>query len=218
MYEIFGLKRLLRGFAALCGLIALALWARFDAALSVIGFARYLSAAVTIGLLVIWAAGETKVFPWLCRLPLLNLLLPDIDGRWQGTLRSNWSRVQQRSADPSLPPADLLAVPVEVTITARLFFVHVELVSVSDYTRSRTLAVRPTRDPESGRLRLSYIFESTTKTPVHGDSAVHQGAAYLEFHDEREAPRLDGLYWTNRNWGQALNTAGTITLHRNKSS
>lgn len=218
MYEIFGLKRLLRGFAALCGLIALALWARFDATLSVIGIARYFSAAVTIGLLLIGVAGETKLFPWLCRLPLLNLLLPDIDGRWQGTLQSNWPRVQQRSTDASLSPTNLLAVPVEVTITARLFFVHVELVSASDYTRSRTLAVRPTRDPESGRLRLSYLFESTSKTPVHGDSAVHQGAAYLELHDEHTPPRLEGLYWTNRNWGQALNTAGTITLHRNRSS
>ena len=148
MYEIFGLKRLLRGFAALCGIIAVALWASFDATHSIMGFARYLSAAVTIGLALIWAVGETKLFPWLCRLPPINLVLPDIDGSWQGTLLSNLPRVQQRLADPSLPPADLLAVPVEVTIIARLFFVHVELVSDNNYTRSRTLAAPPT-DPRT---------------------------------------------------------------------
>jgi len=215
MYEIFGLKRLLQVFACLCGLVTVAFWWGFDPAGSMIGYVRYIFSAVTAGMFLIWIVGETALFPRLCRLPLLNHLLPDLDGHWEGTLQSNWTRVQQRSVDLA-PQPDLLNIPVEVTITARLFFVHIELVSARDYTRSRTLAVRPSKDPETGRLRLSYVFESTSKTPQPGDSAVHHGAAYLELFDVTGDSRLEGIYWTNRNWSQGLNTAGTITLHRKR--
>lgn len=74
--------------------------------------------------------------------------------------------------------------------------------------------MRVTRDPEDASVILHYLYRNTTKVPVASDSDCHDGAANLMVEGIGSGIWMEGVYWTNRNWHQGLNTAGKITLRR----
>jgi len=89
--------------------------------------------------------------------------------------------------------------------------------SLRDYSNSKTISVRVTRDHEDSAVRLYYLYENTTLKPLDSDSDRHYGAACLDLKEmDSGQAYLEGVYWTNRNWHKALNTAGKITLKRSK--
>jgi hypothetical protein len=157
--------------------------------------------------------GQTGIFPVLCRYRPLKHFFPDIDGIWLAELHSNWPMIAKKAG---LPDQNTAPTAAEIQIIARLFFVKINLFSVSQYSNSETKAVAIKKDGEDGKIRLYYVYDNTTKMPEDTDSSRHYGAAYLDLiRDSAGAIKLEGLYWTNRNWHKALNTAGTITLRRN---
>jgi hypothetical protein len=68
------------------------------------------------------------------------------------------------------------------------------------------------KDELLGGFVLYYVFESEVSNPAASDVGVFQGAAKLRV--TAEGP-LKGVYWTNRNWNNRMQTAGYIELSRN---
>ncbi|MDX0140816.1 hypothetical protein GOC46_28935 [Sinorhizobium meliloti] len=207
MYQLIGINAALRYFALACGAVAVLLILVLKPG-DIKGFWSALSVAVTAVASITVLIGQTSLFPKFCKLPLISGVFPDIDGKWKGELDSNWPEIAKRK---QLPIGSAGPVAATLVIRARLFFVHITLISDSNYSTSRTVFVRATKHPESGELRLTYVYENSTLKPERTDSAAHHGAAYIDLKDH---DTFDGLYWTNRNYHQALNTAGRIVLQR----
>jgi hypothetical protein len=216
MYQLFGIKTCLTAFAMISGAVALLFWWWMPPA-DLAASWRIVSSSVTIVAVLTTLIGQTPAFPWVCRLPGVRWLFPDIDGQWRGTMESNWPVIMERSGllqPGAAPPSGV--IPADFTIKARLFFVRINQTSANGYTSSKTLFVRASRDPEDGELRLSYLYEATTLQPEVTNSGKHHGAGYIDLkEDGRGDQRFEGVYWTNRNWHpNALNTAGKIVLRR----
>ena len=92
-----------------------------------------------------------------------------------------------------------------------------KLVSATRYSESETLSVRLRRDPETGSDQIVYIYKNSTRNPQPTDEQFHMGAGCIDIVRGKGGLELHGVYWTNRNWARALNTAGTITLKRKMS-
>lgn len=219
MYQIFGIGRALTYFALLCGAVSvvrLVLQPASDAR-SMMAIVQVLATSVTWTGVVVAAIGQSPLFPWMCRAPLVRGYLPPIDGEWDAVLNSNWPAIQQRTS-PATGPASLAPVEAKITIVARLFHVRMNLASSDRYSTSKTLFVRPIRDPDDGSVSLNYLYKNMTNSPKPTDSGFHYGAATLEIEKSDKDIWMDGVYWTNRNWNVGLNTAGTIKLTRDITS
>ncbi|WP_133244734.1 hypothetical protein [Caulobacter radicis] len=179
-----------------------------------VGWWKAGSASIGLASVLVVVLGQTAAFPWICKLPLVRSQFPNIDGTWDAILASNW---------PLIAPLHSLPVPASsvtkatIKIVSRLFFVRVDLQSNDQYSKSKTVAVSVKRDPETGAVRLHYVYENTTSKPKETDTGHHHGAAYLDVEQVGEVVKLEGLYWTNRNWTKGMNTAGTIVCVRNKT-
>lgn len=215
MYQLFGIRACLTAFGVACGIV-LVLWAWRMPPSEPAEVWRLISGSVTVVGVLTYLLGQTAAFPWLCRQPIVRSFFPDVDGHWTGTMESNWPTIMERAGlvKPGEAPA-MGIVPADFTIKARLFYVKMNQASTSGYTTSKTIFVRLSRDAEDGEVRLNYMYEATTLRPVETDSGKHHGAGYVDLKGvATDQPRLEGVYWTNRNWHNALNTAGKILLTR----
>ncbi|MEX2375436.1 MAG: hypothetical protein WD942_07595 [Dehalococcoidia bacterium] len=212
MYQIIGVKRALTVFGLLCA-ATIILWVTLAPPAQPYMWWRIASGSVTLVALVVGLVGQTAIFPWLCRLPLVRSWFPPFDGEWIASLESNWPAIQQRSR-PGGPPVTLQAVKANVTIIARLFHIRMNLASDDRYSTSKTVFVRATRDPQDGSVSLHYLYHNTTKKAKETDSDSHDGAANLTVEGQGKDIWIEGVYWTNRNWHLGLNTAGKITLRK----
>lgn len=212
MYQVFGIAKYLHYFGLIAAALACFLVAFTDAPAT--GAFRIASLVVAVLIAVTLAAGQTSVFPWLCRKTALRHVFPDIDGDWNVELESNWPEIAAREGieTPGEAPADEY-LSGTITIRARLFAVHMKLEMDTGYSASKTLFVRVEKDA-AGTFNLHYVYENQTLKPVETDSDSHFGAASLELKTHTGAPILKGRYWTNRNWEKARNTAGLVTLRR----
>jgi len=222
VYQIFGLPLLLRVFAWLVSALAFVVaavtllmevptgfgWAKL--ALSAI------STSVFIGMLFVAVLANGRAFPWCCRLRWARGLVPDLAGEWVGELQSNWPRISAREAE-NVGDIALLPRPAKAKFTANLFTVCMELVTDDRYSKSRTFATSLTKDPTTGNILLSYLYENETLDPKSSDVSIHQGAAKLALRREGNELILEGPYWTNRAWNKGLNTAG-IAIFRKEIS
>jgi hypothetical protein len=215
MYQFFGIKACLTFFGTICGIVLATWWWLWPPTQPNEVWRLITSSVGVVGVFTVML-GQTPAFPWLCRQPGIRNFFPDIDGRWTGTLESNWPEIQKRANLVTAEAASSSApVSATVAIKSRLFFVRINLDATSGYSTSKTIFVRVTRDQEDGEVRLNYMYVNTTLKPLAMDSDRHHGAAYLDLKNANtNQPRLEGVYWTNRNWHNALNTAGTIMLRR----
>lgn len=215
MYQLFGIRSCLAIFGFACGFV-LVIWVWFAPPSEIDEAWDLISGSVAIVSAVVVLLGQTPIFPKLCRLPGLNLLFPDIDGHWTGRLETNWHVMRERANLPSdAETASDEIVEAEIRIRSRLFFIHMNLKSKSGYSTSKTIFVRVSRDAEDGEVRLHYMYENTTLKPKPTDASKHDGAAYLDLKQtDDNRPYLEGVYWTNRNWHQALNTAGKAVFEK----
>ncbi|MFY1664530.1 hypothetical protein [Pseudomonas sp. Pseu.R1] len=214
MYQVLGVQKCMALFASLCLLIfgGLSFW-RLGAVFSDFTvFWRVVSFSVSISTVSVIAFGQTPIFPKLCCLPLIRKFFPPIDGVWQVTIRSNWNMVGQLVGRPA--DEALFVKQGKITITSRLFSVRMKFQSLDKYSKSSTTVVGIRRDPEHGTIELNYSYVNVTRNPEATDSGHHHGSARVEVHDEEDGLKLDGDYWTNRNWNKGLNTAGLISFER----
>lgn len=180
-----------------------------------------LSALATMAALSL--LGQTPLFPHLCRLPLVWRIFPDLDGRYAVEIASNWSLIQAREQGQSqeiIPTVgDLLFKRTgTLTITARLFSIQIHLEMDDRYLTSDTVVCSVRKEGGESRATLSYIYKAKILAPQTTDSSHHFGAARIEVPSQRKVDVMEGSYWTDRNWHQARNTAGRITLRRRRRS
>ncbi|MGF6163128.1 hypothetical protein ABIE16_002417 [Pseudomonas sp. 2725] len=214
MYQIFGVKNMLAWFTTLCGAILLIrvwfLGYKFDGSMAD-GW-KLISSSIAYGTLLVFVVGQTKLFSYLCRAPLIKSFFPPIDGIWEAELNSNWTKIQElQGQSPAHSAKPLMA---QVTINSTLFFVRINLTSADRYSRSKTIHVTVSRDAQDSSVQLNYMYINETDVPLPTDSPTHNGAARLNVHNEGPEIWMDGTYWTDRKWSEGLNTAGRITLRR----
>lgn len=214
MYQILGIRRALGLFGSLCAVVFV-FWAAIAPPMepTLIGWWKIASGAVSLTAIIVTLIGQTRLFLWVCGLPILKKWFPPIDGNWTASLESNWPSIQQR---PVLGSSPVLLAPVSasVQVIARLFYIRMNLESDNRYSASKTIFVQAARDAEDGSVRLHYIYRNSTMRPEFTDGDAHYGAGYLDVKVNNGEVWLEGVYWTNRNWHRGLNTAGKITLRR----
>jgi hypothetical protein len=215
MYQVIGIKRVLALFGMSC-IGAFLIWAALAPPVDPMEWRAWWkigSAAVGNVVLLVTIAGQTALFPFLCRLPGLRSRFPDIDGEWFAELESNWPIIQHQLGVEKVEVQPNL-IRAKIAIRARLFFIYMNLESDDRYSTSKTIFVQAARDALDGSFQLNYIYQNQTLRPTDGDASVHHGAASLSFHNDPTQPWMQGVYWTDRNWTKGLNTAGRITLRR----
>ncbi len=159
--------------------------------------------------------GESRAFPWVIKYTPLKTLFPYIEGEWAVLIQSNWKKVREINdlADNEEQTSD--PKTAKATIKARLFSVTLLLETDDKYSESETIFAIPERNKKNGNTRLHYIYHNETRNPEETDCSRHYGAAYLDTKAPSTMPkRLEGVYWTNRSWHKGLNTAGSISFHR----
>jgi hypothetical protein len=183
-----------------------------------------LGVTVTGLVLLIVFAPTGRLSPWrlLWRaIPAMNAaVFPDLNGTWDGTQESNWSKIDAMrkaacqkgalSAD-FLDAVGLMSLPITLEIKASLFELHVYAILPKTESTSVSAASRLIRS-QDGRYILYYVFTQETGLISSTDESVHDGAARLIFYPDQN--ELSGTYWTKRMWQAGLNTAGRLKVTR----
>lgn len=210
MYQSIGVAKLFTLFALVAGVVAAAKVA-FVPPETVFGWWSPVSLGMAISSGLIVGIGQSFAFPWICRLPIIRDMAPDISGNWRATVQSNWLTIAQMAGHDPGTAGPLYA---DIKVVARLLKVKIIFISDSKYSKSKSLSVSVIRDEDNADVRLYYTYENTTEDPVTSDCSYHLGSAYVDISGHGSAMTLQGLYWTNRNWNAGLNTAGTISWAR----
>ncbi|MBL4859164.1 MAG: hypothetical protein JKY36_08260 [Erythrobacter sp.] len=172
----------------------------------------------------VWAF--TKSVPWL---PDLNeKVFPDLNGEWDMKLESNWSRQEQlldaacegsKTFDPRTCDADELAPLKSMNLKAAIEqswwsikITVTNLAADSPIKESKTFIVMPRRKTANEPASLCYFYDQTNDTDNQADDPVFSAAACLTYSGDRD--RLEGTFWTARQWRRAINTAGRMVLTR----
>jgi predicted pore-forming effector associated with SMODS systems len=165
--------------------------------------------------------GMTPLWRWIWKkTPILNnVIYPDINGVWRGSLSSNWTRIEPRLKSNAVPEnissPPLLDKTLQITIRCNWFWMSMRMETGDNYSESQTLSLIPVRSSKGKPHELHYIYHNQSPEPVETDSSDHYGAAILKCKDiNTTEPKLLGHFWTNRNWAKGLNTAGIIEMKR----
>lgn len=214
MYQVIGVKNTALVFLA----VTLAIFALLNhnnmvALLSQpLMLLRALSSASSLAGIIFLIVGETFIFPWICKLPLVRMFFPPIDGIWRVSLLSNWGAIERMRGN--LDVEDKISRQGTVKIRSRFFRVHMTFEADDRYSKSSTVCVSVKRDLQHGTIELNYIYENLTSNPKSSDCSRHNGAARIGVRDEEGIVSMEGVYFTDRNWNQGLNTAGYISFER----
>lgn len=125
---------------------------------------------------------------WRCRLfKGWLVLIPDLNGTWEGELRSEW-------IDPvtgqKIPPKKVLLV-----IKQTLFETHCCQMTAESKSFSRAATIQSSPD---GHLKvLEFTYSNSPKISVQHRSSPHDGACSMEV-IEKPHRKLLGKYWTDR--------------------
>jgi hypothetical protein len=136
---------------------------------------------------------------WLWKFPLLRawlVPLPNLTGRWKGTLTSTW---REREVEKSSRR--------DITLIIRQKFSSISCVMYSSESMSVSDAAVLMDGGASGIPVLSYNYQNTPRVSARERSNVHLGAVVLRVHLSPDAWFLQGEYWTNRQ------TAGEMQLN-----
>jgi predicted pore-forming effector associated with SMODS systems len=154
---------------------------------------KQLPAAVTAYVILSYASSK-----WLWRLPILQGWLvpfPDLQGIWQGEIKSTWTD----------PKAHQALHPISAILVIRQDFFSISCAMHTKESDSYSAAALISVDDESGRLRLSFNYTNKPKVMARDRMAIHYGAAILQIGDG-PTRMLQGEYWTSRR------TTGEILL------
>lgn len=214
MYQVIGIKNTAVAFLV----VTLAIFALLNHGNIItlldnpLNLLKALSSASSLAGFVFLILGETFIFPWICKLPVVRTYFPPIDGAWDVTLQSNWGAIERMRGN--LAVEDKTSKQGKVKIFSRFFRVRMQFESDDRYSKSSTICVSVQRDNQHGTIELNYIYENLTSNPKISDCSRHNGAARVQVRDEDGKVSMEGVYFTDRNWNQGLNTAGYIAFER----
>ncbi len=218
MYQVLGVSALLRIYTSVVAFLALALASNLWGYLPQLAnlHLNLMSATVMGATGLVALIGSTPIFATLCRYAGMWRIFPDISGDYTVEISSNWKLIQGRTQSDTL--ADMASAAFvrtgKLTIKADLFRIKLALSMDDNYLTSDTMICSVVPASTGGRPSLYYIFKSEVAVPMPTDSDTHLGAARIPIPVGKAPARLEGTYWTNRNWHRGLNTAGRIRLVR----
>ena len=219
MFDSIGLTKLLRVVLYVNAALATALATDLLGILPRVPLLSAVSISVIAVSGLLFVVGETRLFPWLCRLPVIWQLFPNIDGEYAIEISSNWSVVEarHRGREPEISAegeVTLLKRIGKAKIAVRLSQIDMSVTMDDEYLRSETVTCSLRKDKGERWPALFYVYDSHVSAPKNTDSQRHLGAARVSIPLERRPAVLKGNYWTDRNWHIGLNTAGRIRLRR----
>lgn len=161
---------------------------------------HYISTVVFIvGTVAVTAANFfwRTVWRWF---PILSrVFFPDLNGKWQGTLRTTWKDATGNSPGP---------IDTTIWIRQTLFTIHVQ--QRTKESESWSTHVIAEAHPEAGRFQLWYSYVNRPKAEVTHRSAQHEGLAILQIVPEVDGGKITGHYYTSRQ------TSGDIEVSRTR--
>lgn len=165
-------------------------------------YSKFVSYLTTYWIVVFLAIKLFGMHAW--RVPGLAHLLnnyvgPDLRGGWKSTVTYIGDDGQAKSKQ------------LNFVINMSIFDFSMSMNSEDGYSSSHVVSSKLLRDELLGGFVLYYVFESEVSNPVSKDVANFQGAAKLRVNSSGP---LKGVYWTNRNWQNRLQTAGHVELTR----
>lgn len=214
MYQVIGIKNTALAFLV----VTLAIFALINHGNIItlldqpVNLLKALSSASSLAGFTFLILGETFIFPWICKLPIVRTYFPPIDGAWDVTLQSKWGAIERLRGN--LEIEDKITKQGKVKIFSRFFRVRMQFEANDRYSKSSTICVAVQRDCQHGTIELDYIYENLTSNPKISDCSRHNGAARVQVRDEDGKVSMEGVYFTDRNWNQGLNTAGYISFER----
>lgn len=133
-----------------------------------------------VGLFVKWG-WKLRIFKgWL-------VLLPNLNGTWQGNIKTTW-KDPNTSGSPALIPAIL---------TIRQTFLKVSCVMRTSEMTSRSNSETFKLEGDSQIKQLSYSYTSKPRTTVTDRSPLHEGSIVFDIIGD-PATKLKGQYLTGR--------------------
>ena len=116
------------------------------------------------------------------------VLLPDLNGTWEGELQTNWKDPKTgQSPGP---------IPGFIVIRQSLFRITCALMTKESKSWSRAATIQLAPD---GLLKiLEFTYSNSPRVSVQNRSTAHEGACSLEIIGGNPK-RLRGKYWTERN-------------------
>ena len=124
------------------------------------------------------------------RLPIFRdwlVLIPDLNGTWEGEFRSEWI---DPGTNQKIPPKKAYIV-----IRQTLFETNCTQMTAESKSYSRAATILPT--PDNNLRTLEFTYANTPKVSVQHRSQAHEGACCLEIRDN-PGRKLVGKYWTER--------------------
>lgn len=146
--------------------------------------------AILAVLFVKWGWKLKFFHPWL-------VPLPNLQGIWEGELKSTW-------IDPDTQPP---IPPIPATLTIRQGFSSIACVLRTAESESESTAAQLTEAEGSGVIRLYYTYANRPQAGVRHRSEMHEGATVLTL-KPGDPLVLEGPYWTSRR------TTGDMSFRR----
>lgn len=158
-----------------------------------VGWLRFYSAAVLVGLFIVWLWDRWLWgLRWVQKLPGVPR---DIRGTWEGVLESLWINPATNEQEPPKP----------AYIVVRQTASHVSVCLLTDESRSTSSLAVLTQGV--GGASLDYMYLAQPGSRFEHRSRMHHGSASLAVVGH-PVERLRGRYWTNRD------SRGELTFHR----
>jgi len=135
---------------------------------------------------------------WIWRYDQIGILFepqPDINGTWQGVLKSNYTDPETKKGIPE----------IEIYLTVTQTFSSINYKMFTKEMVSELISGKIIKD-ENGQFTLYGVYRSTPNILIQERSPIHLGAVQLAYSNKK----LEGSYWTHRE------TKGTILLSKNK--
>lgn len=148
---------------------------------------------------------------------LSQSVFPDLNGTWKGEIFSNGRQLDYkdicipRGADTatcatcSSSDPRFACYPVEMIVSMTLFKADVDLILCNFRSRSRAVSLKSREGTYPAELRYQFEVE---ERPYPCESTKFNGAAIIKV----TGKLMEGTYWTDRNWEERRQTAGSVTL------
>ncbi len=131
-------------------------------------------------LIYLFASGWRKV--WAVFPSLNSHLFPDLNGEWSAKIHWNWNGNSGCK---------------EGTVYIKQSFIKLSVDLVTDESESKTLMVKPFKNPESDQAAFYYMYHSESKATKYENKKDHKGAAILHISHE-DGNIMSGNYFTDR--------------------
>lgn len=139
------------------------------------GFAAILNIVLIVLLQMGWR------YLWRVLPQLSELIFPDLNGNWKMDIRYSLNGIE---------------ATVSATATIKQSILKLSMEVVSGNSESETLMMQPTKDPQSGRPQLHYLYRVTRRTVTSPGVDSYEGAAILKLDHKCESV-FEGNYFTS---------------------